>query len=235
MRESDAREFLEVAQLLQVWILVRETNRCSLRFIGRSGFEPKPIECKAKTADHGALAGLVVDPHMRRDAFTPRRLSAALKSWNDFQGVLRSNQGWAVCQRDPHRGAVTFQGNLIHADYDLKDVIDHDNFARVMALHSELHGQPHMVSPEYLRVRGELNRRFEVAMIQHGASAQYEDHQEETVLLYGPRQVTATFHSAQELRRWYELNGRVTLTGKPSPHRGDPNWRPRLVGGDGSG
>lgn len=232
MRGIDSRVFLDAAQKFNVWILVRQTNLDSLRYVGKPGFAPKPIECKAKTADRGDISGLVVDPSARRDAFSPLRLPAAEKSWKEFQVVLGSRAGWAVRDRagDPYRGCVTYKGCLIHADYDLKDVIDADNFPRAMALHGELHGQHHKVSPEYLRVRNYINGRLGVPMIQHGASAQYEDHQEETVLVFGPGSVTATFHSARELRRWYELNGRVTLTGQPSPHRGDPNWRPRLVG-----
>ena len=66
MRPTDKRVFLDAARQLQLWILVRRTNPASLRYIGLPGYLPKPIDCKAKTADLNQgryrVAGLVVDP-----------------------------------------------------------------------------------------------------------------------------------------------------------------------------
>ena len=66
MRLNDKKIFLQVAQELKLWILVRRTNPASLQYIGRASYAPKSIDCKVKTADRNVgpslLAGLVVDP-----------------------------------------------------------------------------------------------------------------------------------------------------------------------------
>ncbi|MBK8977030.1 MAG: hypothetical protein IPM29_14035 [Planctomycetes bacterium] len=238
MRPQDIRVFKEVARDFDVWILVRETNEASLRWIGEPGFTPKPIDCKAKTADIGPLAGLVVDPYRRRDCISEARRGKARDCWADFEKVLRADRErrvpeWGVrdAPGDEFHGAVTFRGSYVHGDYDLKDVIDAEHFARNLGVHDTLRGQKHVWSPEYRRVRDELNRRLGIEMIQHGAEAQYADHSDEMVRLFAPQGFTATFHSARELRRFYEMHGRQTLTGQPSDHRGDPNWRPRILPG----
>jgi len=81
VRPKDKTVFLEAARHFQVWILVRRTNVASLQYIGQPGYIPKRIDCKAKTADKDVppykLAGLVVDPNLQGNAFSPGRLVKA--------------------------------------------------------------------------------------------------------------------------------------------------------------
>src|SRR5882724_9163351 len=92
MRANDKQIFLDAARRFQVWILVRRTNRASLEYIGKPGFVPKPIDCKAKTADENIgrykLAGLVIDPTGREAAFKPERFQDAVKCWKDTKQLL---------------------------------------------------------------------------------------------------------------------------------------------------
>src|SRR5580692_9242485 len=75
MRSQDKAIFLEAARQFQIWILVRRTNRASLEYVGRPGYTPKRIDCKAKTADIDIapyqFQGLVVDPGIHPKAFKP--------------------------------------------------------------------------------------------------------------------------------------------------------------------
>lgn len=85
--------FKRVAKRCRVWILVRQYNPASGNYIGISGYQPKRLDCKAKTAGidlpktmphRGTyrLAGLVVDPEIQPKAFPGRDVS---KAWRDFQ------------------------------------------------------------------------------------------------------------------------------------------------------
>jgi hypothetical protein len=98
MRTADKQIFLDASRHFQVWILVRRTNRASLEYVGKPGFVPKPINCKAKTADNdlGAqkLAGLVIDPSGREAAFKPERVQDALKCWKDTRQLLARSLRW---------------------------------------------------------------------------------------------------------------------------------------------
>jgi hypothetical protein len=75
IRPQDVEAFRDAARQFKVHILVRRTNPASLRYIGRKGFIPKPVDCKPKTADYDVVlpdglvtkcAGLVVDPTLPR-------------------------------------------------------------------------------------------------------------------------------------------------------------------------
>lgn len=86
MCESHKQCFFTVARGLKVWILVRATNKSSLKYIG-PGFPdiiPKPKSCDAKTADFGKNAGLVVSPHVSPESFSPDRLKEAVLTWNQW-------------------------------------------------------------------------------------------------------------------------------------------------------
>ncbi len=51
MRPQDIQLFSQVAQANNLLIFVRGPNPASLKYIGLSGFSPKRMECKVKTAD----------------------------------------------------------------------------------------------------------------------------------------------------------------------------------------
>lgn len=97
MRAIDVRGFMQVADLYQVIILVRQTNEASLPYIGRKGFYPKPIIIKAKTADvdppvttifdRGVkrreyhIAGLVIHPGFHPTAYRGDKFAKAKDCW----------------------------------------------------------------------------------------------------------------------------------------------------------
>jgi len=89
MRAQDKRVLSEAARDLHLWPLVRRTKAVSDQYIGRPGFGPKPIDCKAKTADQGPLQGLVVSVELKPDAFSPRRIGAARDDWQQFADYMK--------------------------------------------------------------------------------------------------------------------------------------------------
>jgi hypothetical protein len=98
IRRSDIDVFKAAALAFNHIILVRATNPESLKYIGNKNMYPKPIDCKAKTADcnvyipfscgpviHAKTAGLVVDPTLvGARAFKEGRYAKAVEAWNDF-------------------------------------------------------------------------------------------------------------------------------------------------------
>jgi|SaaInlStandDraft_1057018.scaffolds.fasta_scaffold11886_5 hypothetical protein len=83
---SHQQAFFNVARALKVWILVRATNKSSLKFIGPAFPDviPKPKSCDAKTSDAGPNGGLVMCPMIVPDAFSPERLSEAMETWHKW-------------------------------------------------------------------------------------------------------------------------------------------------------
>lgn len=105
MRAVDLQKFLIVARHHGVTLLVRHTNADSLRYVGRSGYYPKPAFVKAKTADMNPaplmqsvqgrivsrrydIAGLVVHPGMHPGAYKSSKHPKAMAAWNDGMHVL---------------------------------------------------------------------------------------------------------------------------------------------------
>jgi hypothetical protein len=150
MRPRDYEVFRKTARRFSVWILVRITNKWSLEYIGHRLYQPKPITCKPKTADHGAdtatkkIRGLVADPVRWPAAFAGK--SKALDLWNDFRtlhglgeferqsdGSFRfppnakhtSASGYAIDIQasSKHEGCVTYEGKYLYGDYDLFDIV----------------------------------------------------------------------------------------------------------------
>ena len=103
IRRGDIGVFLAAARFFDHVILVRATNPDSLRYVAQPGFYPKPIDCKAKTADNNAhinahkiysrTAGLVVDPTIvGPKAFRENKYRKALESWTDFLADKSPNE-----------------------------------------------------------------------------------------------------------------------------------------------
>lgn len=88
MRDRDKTHFREAAVKFGAWILVRRINEHSMPYIGKPGYTPKPLDCKAKTADYDAggktLAGLVVSPTIHPGAFAEKRRATVLACWRKF-------------------------------------------------------------------------------------------------------------------------------------------------------
>ena len=95
-RRNDLEVFRQAAKIYKVFIAVRRINPKSLEWIGKPGYTPKLIDCKAKTADKDVkingkeykTAGLVIDCDVFRqqlcDAFEPDSLNEAVKKWKEF-------------------------------------------------------------------------------------------------------------------------------------------------------
>ncbi len=101
MRPVDIEAFQQAARQFTAIILVRRLNTASLPYIGRPGYMPKSIYCKAKTAKADAfapesgrmanVAGLVVDPTLSgldRAFPRPDDLANARHAWKKFLATL---------------------------------------------------------------------------------------------------------------------------------------------------
>ncbi len=97
IRRGDVNVFKAAALAFNHIILVRATNPESLKYIGNRNMYPKPIDCKAKTADSDAYipfayghiyaktAGLVVDPTLvGAKAFKDGKYAKAMDAWSEF-------------------------------------------------------------------------------------------------------------------------------------------------------
>ena len=217
MRTQDKTVFLEAARHFGVWILVRRTNPASLAYVGKPGYVPKRIDCKAKTADQDVapykLAGLVVDPTLQPRAFSPARQSKAKDSWSAMKGLLVT-----ICQvdtdtRSRHYGCLKLQGSYIHGDYDLYDIVDITQPHRNLAAVETLLGQPHRRGAKLLPVQEFINSRIGSPMVQHGGEAQYADHSEQSIDAFGPNGEDVTILNEFSVRGWYRerFGGRQTL------------------------
>lgn len=119
IRGKDLRQFCIVAQRYNVILLVRQTKACSLAYIGKPGYYPKPVAIKAKTADKnpaartifGAngrqtvvhdVAGLVVHPGFQPDAYDDKNKAPAERYWAQTLELLAP--GLDLPCPDPNRG-----------------------------------------------------------------------------------------------------------------------------------
>jgi len=209
MRASDKQIFLDAARHFQMWILVRRTNRASLEYIGKPGFVPKPINCKAKTADENLgkykLAGLVIDPTGREAAFKPERLQDAVKCWKDTKQLL--GKVFTVDQdaSSLHCGCLMLHKNYIHGDYDLYDIIDITQAHRNLAAVEVLLGQPHRRGPKVFTVQEFVNSRIGSPMLQHGGDAQFlKEHRSESIDAFGPNGEDVTILNQFSIKAWYK-------------------------------
>jgi hypothetical protein len=143
--------FVEAARTYNCHILVRETGRGSIGWIGKRGYTGKRADLKAKTANRNVgrwqVAGLVCSPRLQPLAFTPDRLAAALREWSKCEHLITepgTSAGFPddrqprdcrtpyLVQTSPshkHFGCVALvdMGLLlpryVHGDYDLYAVI----------------------------------------------------------------------------------------------------------------
>lgn len=197
VRAEDQSIFAQVAQQMHVWILVRGTNKASLKFIGRKGFLPKPVECKAKTADQGGeKAGLVVCPLLDRDAFSAgKKTEKALAEWTKFAGEKWTAgapstglpPGFDIdMARGPHFGCVRKNSQYLHGDYDLYDVVDPEDPAGETRVEKLVNGVAVSYSARSLAAQQALNAKFVSNMVQHGDHLSWNDHTDDLIVAYGP-------------------------------------------------
>ncbi len=216
MRPQDKTSFLDAARQFKVWILLRRTNPASTQYIGKDGYTPKRIDCKAKTADSDIspyeLAGLVVDPTIHPNAFKPKKLQSAKDCWAGMQPLSASTYVVDTNTKSKHYGCLQFQGSYIHGDYDLYDIIDITQAQRNLAVVETLLGQPHRRGPRVRTVQDFINSRIGSPMIQHGGEAQYADHSEQAIDAFGPNGEDVTILNEFSVRSWYhhKFGGRKT-------------------------
>jgi hypothetical protein len=235
IRQQDKAVFADAARHFNFWILVRRTNRESLPYIGLPNYTPKPMDCKAKTADTNydsryRMAGLVVNPNEHRRAFGAR-LADALSQWKKFQDVLRDPTSGYSVDRDTkslHFGCVTLcradTGGVrkyIHGDYDLYDIVDANNVRVNLAIVETLHNQRHMRAPHFERVMQYVNSRIGVPMVQHSGQVQFAAHSDEPVDVFGPQGEDCTLLNEFSIRGWYKnrFEGRRTMVEKWGPYQ----------------
>jgi hypothetical protein len=96
IRDQDIAAFKAIARMHGLYVVVRRTNPASLRYIGKEGYTPKLIDCKAKTAKHNVVyagreyetAGLVIDcqvyEELLPDAFGAEKAGKARTEWDKF-------------------------------------------------------------------------------------------------------------------------------------------------------
>jgi hypothetical protein len=178
--------FYKAAEECTCWIGVREPNPLSDKWIGRAGYVPKGVNCKAKTSDNPtfALAGLIVDPTMRPEAFKRETLATAVDTWNKFLVGDRLPGGFTCVATGPERGLVKYHGAAIFADYDLM-AISRSNEKGEM-----LFTTPAQQEELFAKVEPLLRQGLRVPMIQHGTEFMWAGgvgaREFEWVLWFGP-------------------------------------------------
>jgi hypothetical protein len=178
--------FFGVANQLKCWIGLREPNELSDRWIGRPGYTPKSVHCKAKTADNRfhPWAGLVVNPNVCTDAFHHSTLADAIDKWQKFTDGNRLPGGFTCDESGSEKGLVKSRGAAIHADFDLMVVCKADS-SGAMAYTS-----PEEQTELSEQVGKLLNQRFGSPMIQHGSEFSWTGgvgaRESENVLFFGP-------------------------------------------------
>jgi len=222
IRSEDKKVFAAAAVHISVYILVRGTNKASLDYIPNPLFIPKPIDCKAKTADKGSLAGLVVHPKTE-GAFSDTRREKAEK-W-----IAMLPARYTIEEDNAeYRGCVKLAGKYIHGDYDLKGIVLPGQEFRVLSLVTESLGQDARRGPKFYEVQEFVNSAIGKPMVQHGAEDEYLDHStdlEETIFVFFPEEKQPKLlRGPAETRAWYEreLKGR-----KPLIHDAPPKVVPR--------
>ena len=224
IRPEDKDVFAAAALAIGVYILVRGTNEASLKYIPDPLCIPKPIDCKAKTADEGPLAGLVVDPIENPAAFSRGRRKAA-KKWIK---VLPLRYTVERDKASAYHGCVQLGGKRVHGDYDLKGIVLPGQEFRVLSLVTESLGQDARRGPKFYEVQEFVNSAIGKPMVQHGAEDEYLDHStdlDETIFVFFPeKRVPKLLRGPADTRAWYEreLKGR-----KPLIHDAPPKVVPR--------
>lgn len=208
------------------------------------------------------LAGLVIVPSIHgSDAFSSKKFPKAMECWNDFlalhgvnvcndpklttqeRGIKeaedlnqkRSEYSVDLDKRSDHFGCLQFRKMWIHGDYDLKDIILEGQECRNLAAVETLRDQPHMRGPRFYRVQSIINTRLGKEMIQHSGEAQYADHSEDVVDVFGPKGQYNHLVGVGQIRSWYERHNRDIIDKKkgkfvtvPDPKTSPEEYRSRF-------
>jgi hypothetical protein len=233
MRLRDQQVMEDAAQENNRWIGVRYTNPESMQYIGQEGFSPKRIDCKAKTADMPghSQAGLVADPYFHADAFQDP--AAAQQRWDEMNKKLPEGYEVDEDEHSPRFRCLRYQGNYIHADYDLYDIVDPENPRANLSLATKMHGQPHYQTRNLPAVGNSINERIGTPMIKHGGEYQLQDHTNQSVMFFGPQGERLQVHGEEALRELYnkKFEGRQPPNHKHAmeePQVTETEYRPKL-------
>jgi hypothetical protein len=202
MRPTDQEVFKQVAHDKNVWLLVRLTNAKSLKWVGNPNCIPKPISCKAKTADEDKdaryeIAGLVADPGIHRNSFKKDKLKKVIECWEEFSsahlepsyprtGLGKDGYTLDIYQGSRHYGCVRRNFRYIHADYDLLDIVDATDPKSNKIIEEILDGTPHASSPRFPEIQQALNGGLDAPMVQHGGEAQFTYLYEQPIHVFFP-------------------------------------------------
>jgi hypothetical protein len=219
IRPQDQKVFAEAAQKFQVWIVLRQTNESSFKYIGLTGYFPKPITCKAKTADtnaqatgpamkraHYETAGLVADPTVHKNLFGAKKAESALHIWTGFKKQYLDDKasGYTVNADSTHKhfGCVQLRGEYLYSDYDLYDIIvvGHENAN--LALIGTRDGAPNFTTARQNKIEDFVNDRIGAEMVHHGGQFQYSEHTSDIVEIFGPKGERFTAPAAA----WYSAH-----------------------------
>jgi hypothetical protein len=214
IRPQDKEKFAAAAQKVGVWILVRGANQKSLEYIGRGDFTPKPIDCKAKTAQLGPNAGLVVSPAVAPEAF--QNPMEATRTWTEKSNPLvfsPRKTHYSIQYTGPRKGCVKLDGKYIYGDYDLKAVVVPGHESATVALVTELRGvQNARLGPKFYDVQSAVNNAIGVEMVQHGADDEFTGHADESIYVFGPGGEYEELQGLNKIQEWYDgqFHGRRT-------------------------
>ena len=246
MRPQDVDAFALTALVYKVYILVRRTNPDSLQYIGKPGFIPKHIDCKAKTADNNVMlagrlqeiAGLVVDPNIvGPGAYKAGKHGKALDAWRHFTSHLAppgrtpvtTAQRYGV-QDDPSQprygAVVTWRNNyripsmrvFVHGDYDLFSIVPVDERNTNVFVQELLLGQPHSRGKQLMDVQNYVNARIGVPMVLHGEQDHYDNTFDDTVDIFFPDGTTVISRAKSGLQQFFEQE----FQGRPLHKAGTP-------------
>lgn len=209
------------------WIVARKTNEHAHSFIGKPGYVPKGVSCKAKTAKDDCQAlvdgtprwirsgGLVASPRLLPSAFAPGSLQGVLHVWHDFERrhlVPNDPEEYRLDTRpgSRHYGCLLKGTSWIHSDLDLFDVIKPasalstaPNNERIRS--EQLQGQTNLYT-EYARIAGnKINLLMGAPVVQHGAQAQFGDFDSEALDVFAPDGRMFELRNRMFARGWYLL------------------------------
>ena len=238
MRLLDMNVLRKAANKFEKCPVVRISNPESRKFIGKPGYQPKELTCKAKTAHFDVVkdgrayqtAGLVVDPTIHPEAF--REPEKAIQEWEAAK-VKFEQHGYRVSvdQTSRHYGCLQHNGEHIHSDLDLFDLVDMKRPRANLAVAGTLHGEDHFHGPAFTRVRDFVNREAGADLIQHGAQAQAAGmklRHDDELWAFPPNQDPIHLKNPKEIRAFYrdQFQGRKVLY--EAPHRSvGPEGPPR--------
>jgi hypothetical protein len=202
LRKKDQEIFRDTARDQNVWLLVRLTNPQSLKWAGEDNYLPKPISCKAKTANiidtdaRYKIAGLVADPYKHGNNF--KKPHDAREDWDkfsaahldqDYRQTGNGRDGYSVDidSKSVHYFCAKRYGKYIHSDYDLLDIIDAENPRMNEIIEEILDGARHAYNPRFPDIQRILNTRMDTPMVQHAGEAQFTGLSEQPIHVFFPR------------------------------------------------